>query len=66
MEALNNAWNEASSKMYESVRGQQAAGGQQGPFAGSPPPSGQAGGESRGGNGGKKVENADYEVVDDK
>jgi molecular chaperone DnaK len=58
MEALTNAWNEASTKMYESVRSQSAAGG---PQAG---PSGaqQAAGDSDG----KKVENADFEVVDDK
>jgi molecular chaperone DnaK len=72
MEALNNAWNEASTKMYESVKGQQAPGGdQQGPFAGGQPggstdqagPQQQQGGEQQGG---KKVENADFEVVDDK
>jgi len=73
MEALNNAWNEASSKMYESVKNQPgaggeqqgpSAGGQQGPFAG-----GQPGGEQQaqaGDQSGKKVENADFEVVDDK
>jgi molecular chaperone DnaK len=56
-EALNAVWNEASSKMYESARGQQpppGAGPQQGPQGG------------QGGEGGKKVENADFEVVDDK
>jgi len=71
METLNTAWNEASSKMYESVKNQQpppgAGGPQQGPFAG-----GQPGGEQQqqqppgGDQGGKKVENADFEVVDDK
>jgi hypothetical protein len=70
METLNNAWNEASSKMYESVKNQPGAGGaQQGPFAG-----GQPGGEPQqqqqqapsGDQGGKKVENADFEVVEDK
>ena len=73
MEALNNAWNEASTKMYESAKGQQAppftgqAGGgpQQGPFAGGQP---GAGPEQQQGDAdkGKKVENADFEVVDDK
>ena len=74
-EALNNAWNEASTKMYESAKSQQApptgqpgAGGQQqGPFAGGQPGSEQAGSQQQGGDqGGKKVENADFEVVDDK
>lgn len=59
MEALTNAWNEASTKMYESVRSQTA--GAQGAQAG-PSDSQQAAGEP----GGKKVENADFEVVDDK
>lgn len=56
MEALTNAWNEASTKMYESVRSQ-AGGAQAGPSGTQ-----QAAGEP----GGKKVENADFEVVDDK
>ena len=61
MEALNNAWNEASTKMYEASRTQQAGPGpQQGPSAG------EAAGEPQGGEKGKKVEDADYEVVDDK
>jgi molecular chaperone DnaK len=59
MEALTNAWNEASTKMYESVRSQTAAGAE-GAQAG-PSDSQQAGDQ-----GGKKVENADFEVVDDK
>jgi molecular chaperone DnaK len=54
-EVLNSAWNEASSKMYESARSQ----GPQGPQAEGGP---QAGGDK----GGKQVENADFEVVDDK
>jgi molecular chaperone DnaK len=58
MEALTNAWNEASTKMYESVRSQSAAGG---PQAG---PSGAQ--QATGDSDGKKVENADFEVVDDK
>jgi molecular chaperone DnaK len=72
-EVLNNAWNEASTKMYESVKSQPgagtgAAGGAQNPFAGEQPPQGQPGSEQQqgGGDGGKKVENADFEVVDDK
>jgi molecular chaperone DnaK len=73
-EALNNAWNEASTKMYESAKSQQApptgqpgAGGQQqGPFAGGQPGAEQGGPQQQSGDGGKKVENADFEVVDDK
>lgn len=53
-EALNNAWNEASAKMYESAKGQ----GPQGQASAGP-------GESDA-KGGKQVENADFEVVDDK
>ena len=60
MEVLNNTWNDASTKMYEAAKGQQA---------GAPPP-GQPGPETQqqqaGGDKGKKVEDADYEVVDDK
>jgi molecular chaperone DnaK len=63
MEALNNAWNEASTRMYEATRGQQAGAGPQaeGPSAGQ-----AAGEQQQGGDKGKKVEDADYEVVDDK
>lgn len=61
-EALNNAWNEASTKMYESAK---SAGG---PQAGGPQPGAdqQQQQQQQGGEGGKKVENADFEVVDDK
>jgi molecular chaperone DnaK len=55
MEALNTAWNEASSQMYA----QATTSGQAGP--GGPEQQGQAGGQE-----GKKVEDAQYEVVDDK
>ncbi len=61
MEALNNAWNEASTKMYESTRGQQAGG----PTAGQPS-EGQQQQQQPSGDKGKKVEDADFEVVDDK
>ena len=58
VETLNNAWNEASTQMY-----QHATAG-----AGAPPGGGQA--EPKGGPSGKeegkKVEDATYEVVDDK
>lgn len=65
MDALNNAWSEASTKMYEAVKGQQAPGGgyQQGPFTGGQANADQ---QQQSGEGGKKVENADFEVVDDK
>ena len=75
-EALNNAWNEASTKMYESAKSHQAPPTgqpgsdepQQGPFAGGQPGAEQAGPQQQQGSdqGGKKVENADFEVVDDK
>jgi len=69
VEVLNNAWNEASSKMYESTKSQQAqgtGGPQQGPFAGGQPGGEQQQQSQSGDQGGKKVENADFEVVDDK
>ncbi len=63
MEVLNNAWNEASTKMYESAKAQQPGGAQQ--QAG--PEGGPAGGQQQqAGDQGKKVEDADFEVVDDK
>lgn len=58
MEVLNNAWNEASTKMYESAKGQQAGG----PTPGQP----SEGQQQPSGDKGKKVEDADFEVVDDK
>ena len=68
MEALNTAWNDASSKMYESARGAQADGA--GPTGGATAGSSDQGRpqQQQGGSdpGGKKVENADFEVVDDK
>lgn len=61
MDALNNAWNEASTKMYESVRSQQAGSGATGATGAGTTESSSASGDS-----GKKVENADFEIVDDK
>jgi molecular chaperone DnaK len=58
MEALNTAWNEASTQMY-----QQAT--QAGDQPGAGPQGGPAGGAQQGA-GEKKVEDAQYEVVDDK
>ena len=54
MDALNSAWNEASSQMYQ----QATASGQSGPGAQQQGPTGS--------EDGKKVEDAQYEVVDDK
>ncbi|MBM4169144.1 MAG: molecular chaperone DnaK [Ignavibacteria bacterium] len=54
-EALNNVWNEASSHMYQAASAQQ-----QGPQEQA------AGGEQKTEEAGKKVENADFEVVDEK
>jgi molecular chaperone DnaK len=59
MEALNEKWNEASTKMYQQAS---AAEGQQ---QGQPGPEG-ASQESGGQEGKQDVEDADYEVVDDK
>ncbi|MBI2619678.1 MAG: molecular chaperone DnaK [Ignavibacteriales bacterium] len=55
MEALSDAWNEASTKMYESAKGSQ----------GQPGPGPQAGEQAKD-ESGKKVENADFEIVDEK
>jgi molecular chaperone DnaK len=60
METLNNAWNEASTQMYQQAN---AAGAQQGP--GGPQQQDQAGGSAPKGDD-KKVEDADFEVMDDK
>ena len=60
VEALNTIWNEASAHMYDAAK-QQAPGAQPGPEAG--PGAGQ---QSAGAKDDKKVENADFEVVDDK
>ena len=61
-DALNTIWNEASTKMYEAAK-------QAGPKPGAEQPGEQQQqSQSSGGSaeGGKKVENADFEVVDDK
>ncbi|HTK80792.1 MAG TPA: molecular chaperone DnaK [Bacteroidota bacterium] len=57
-EALNNVWNEASTTMYQSA----TAGAQAGQQAPPPPPHSE---EPQQDNG-KKVEDASFEVVDDK
>jgi len=59
METLNTAWNEASTQMYQQATaagGQQQAGQQQQEQPGEAPPKGDD----------KKVEDADFEVMDDK
>jgi molecular chaperone DnaK len=58
METLNNAWNEASTQMY-----QQATSAGAGPEGQQPGSTGPQGGQQQGE---KKVEDAQYEVVDDK
>lgn len=63
-DALNAIWNEASTKMYEAAK---AAGPQPGAEQQAGGPSSQSGQQQAGSDdGGKKVENADFEVVDDK
>jgi molecular chaperone DnaK len=59
METLNTAWNEASSQMYQQATG---AGAGHGPQGGGPQPGPGTGGKADE----KKVEDAQYEVVDDK
>ena len=61
MEALNNAWNEASTQMYQQATA--GGGAQQGPGAGQQGPAG-AGEAPKPDE--KKVEDAQYEVMDDK
>jgi len=58
MDALNSAWNEASSQMYQ----QATTSGQAGPGGQQQQQQGPAGNSADG----KKVEDAQYEVVDDK
>jgi molecular chaperone DnaK len=60
-EELEKIWNEASTKMYEATK---TAGPQPGAEAGGQQQQQSAGGAQT--DGGKKVENADFEVVDDK
>jgi molecular chaperone DnaK len=67
MDALNNAWNEASTYMYQQATAAGQKAGAQGPGAG--PQAGPEPGPTDGGAKepkGKAVEDADFEVVDDK
>ncbi|MCK9409882.1 MAG: molecular chaperone DnaK [Bacteriovoracaceae bacterium] len=59
-EELEKIWNDASTKMYEAAK---TAGPQPGAEAGGQQQQSAGGGQAEGG---KKVENADFEVVDDK
>jgi len=59
---MNTAWNEASAAMYQSASAGQPGAQEPG---GQPQPEGQPGAPPSG-NGGKKVEDASFEVVDDK
>jgi molecular chaperone DnaK len=59
-EALNNAWNEASTQMYQQATSQPGGGPQAGPQGGQPG-AGPAGKADE-----RKVEDAQFEVVDDK
>ena len=63
MDALNTAWNEASTQMYQQATQSGAAPGA-GPGTG--PGGATGGGQQQPGAGEKKVEDAQYEVVDDK
>ena len=58
-EALNTVWNEASTQMYSQATGTPGAGGE-----GANPNAG-AEGQQQQTNDDKKVENADFEVIDD-
>ena len=58
-EQYNTAWNEASSQMYSQAKTDQQQ-------AGQTPPGGQEQQEGKKGGDDGKVENADFEVVDDK
>ena len=66
MEALNNAWSEASTQMYQQATAAGQKAGAEGPGAG--PQEGPQPGPTDGGKEpkGKAVEDADFEVVDDK
>ncbi len=57
IEAMNAAWSEASTQMYSQATGNEQQTGEQKTEAGGEQPKTEGDG--------KKVENADYEVVDD-
>jgi molecular chaperone DnaK len=66
MDALNNAWNEASTYMYQQATAAGQKAGAQEPFTGAQagPQQGPTGAKKE--EKGKAVEDADFEVVDDK
>jgi len=71
MDALTAVWNDVSTKMYEAAKTQQQAAGAQpgaGPAPGEQQEASNKNGQSQGDKqqGGKKVEDADFEVMDDK
>ncbi len=69
METLNNVWNDASSKMYENVKSQPGAEGFHGDQQQTQPEAGEKkekGKASPNDTGGRAVEDADFEVVEDK
>jgi molecular chaperone DnaK len=63
LEQLNKEWNDAATKMYAKSG---AAAGQQGPYQQQSTDDLAGGGTSSSGNGKEKVQDADFEVVDDK
>jgi molecular chaperone DnaK len=67
MDALNAVWNEASTQMYAQASAQQQGGPQQGgPQQGGPQSAPPPGGGQQAKPDEKKVEDADFEVMDDK
>lgn len=64
MEQVNAAWNEASTQMYSQATGGQQGAGQEG-FGSQGEPK-TDGGKAESKSDDKKVENADFEVIDDK
>jgi molecular chaperone DnaK len=67
MDALNNIWNEASTAMYQQATAAGAAGAQGGPQP-PPPPQGEQSASTNNSTkkNGKEVEDASFEVMDDK
>jgi molecular chaperone DnaK len=63
LETLNREWSEASTAMYQNAPG--SAPGGDGASAGTPGGEAGSAGHANGGGDGKRVENADFEVVDD-
>jgi molecular chaperone DnaK len=66
IEGVNAAWNEASTQMYSQATGGQQGAGQQQQGFGSQGEEQSQSGDSQAKSDEKKVENADFEVIDDK